>query len=151
MITFSVCRISGSGNVVSADRRLRLWGLAAAYADSGPVTVGHVCAAANSATVTDGAAIAVALTATPRETIYSSDRTASEIEELSLTLGEGPCVDALAGGLVLVPDLGTAQSSARWPLSLRRRRRPVRRRLRVAASGRRDPAWCVDPVPGRAG
>jgi hypothetical protein len=108
-------RMSGSGNVVSADRRLRLWGLAAACADSGPVTVGHVCAAAISATATDGAAIAVALTATPRETVYSSDRTASEIEELSLALGEGPCVDAFAGGLVLVPDLGAAQSWARWP------------------------------------
>lgn len=102
--------------MVSVDRRLRLWGLAAAYAASGPVTVAHVCAAATSTTVTDGAAIAVALTATPRETIYSSDRTASEIEELSLTLGEGPCVDALGGTLVLVPDLGTVQSRARWPV-----------------------------------
>jgi hypothetical protein len=100
---------------MGVDRRLRLWTLASAYADGGPVTVGHVCAAATASTGTDGAAIAVALTAAPRETIHSSDRTASDIEELSLTLGEGPCVDALSGGLVLVSDLGAAQSVARWP------------------------------------
>jgi hypothetical protein len=38
------------------------------------------------------------------------------MEELSLTLGEGPCVDALSGSLALVPDLSTAQCMARWPV-----------------------------------
>ncbi|GAB3844076.1 GAF domain-containing protein [Dactylosporangium cerinum] len=52
----------------------------------------------------------------PRETIYSSNRLASEAEELSLILGEGPCVDALAGGLALVPDLSTTHCLARWPV-----------------------------------
>lgn len=107
--------MSGSGSVVSTDRRLRLWSLAAAYAEGEPVTVEHVCSAAIATTATDGAAIAVALTATPRETIYSSDPTAEEVEELSLTLGEGPGVDALGGDLALVPDLGTNQCLARWP------------------------------------
>lgn len=97
--------MSGSGNVVSTDRRLRLWSLVAASAGGAPVTVEHVCSAAIAVTATDGAAIAVALTATPRESIYSSSRIASEMEELSLTLGEGPCVDALDGSLALVPDL----------------------------------------------
>ena len=101
--------------MVSTERRLRLWNLAAAYAGAGPVTIEHVCNAAISATATDGAAIAVALTATPRENIYSSSQVASEVEELSLTLGEGPCADALDGSLALIPDLSTAQCTARWP------------------------------------
>ncbi|WP_344404385.1 GAF and ANTAR domain-containing protein [Dactylosporangium fulvum] len=98
------------------DRRMRLWSLAASYAGVGPVTVEHVCAAAIAATATDGAAIAVALAATPHETIYSSDRIVSEAEELSLTFGEGPCADALRGDLILVPDLRSSQCMARWPV-----------------------------------
>ena len=102
--------------MVSAGRRLRLWSLAAAYAAGGPVAVEHVCSAAISATATDGAAIAVALSAAPRECIYCSNRTASAVEELSLTLGEGPCVDALDGSLALVPDLCATWCMTRWPV-----------------------------------
>jgi len=102
--------------VVSTDRRLRLWSLAAAYAEGEPVTVEHVCSAAVAVTATDAVAVAVALAATPRETIYSSDPIASQAEELSLTLGEGPGVDALEGALELVPDLATTQCQARWPV-----------------------------------
>ncbi|WP_426504324.1 GAF and ANTAR domain-containing protein [Dactylosporangium sp. McL0621] len=102
--------------MVSVDRRMRLWSLAAAFAGGESVTVEHVCVAAASATGTDGAAIAVALRATPRETICSSNRVASEAEELSLTLGEGPCVEALAGGLALVADISTTHCLARWPV-----------------------------------
>jgi hypothetical protein len=95
---------------------MRLWSLAAAHAGAGPVAVEHVCAAAIAATATDGAAVAVALEAAPRETIYSSNRIVSEVEELSLTLGEGPCMDALDGGLELVPDLSAGRCLARWPV-----------------------------------
>ncbi|UWZ39662.1 GAF and ANTAR domain-containing protein [Dactylosporangium roseum] len=101
---------------MSPDRRVRLWHLVVEQSDGGPVTVGHVCAAAMIATGTDGAAIAVALAATPRETIFSSSQLASQLEELSLTLGEGPCVDALFGGPSLIPDLGDASCTSRWPV-----------------------------------
>ena len=61
-------------------------------------------------------------------------------EELSLTLGEGPCVDALAGGLVLVPDLGTSPSwrggrFSRRPPWQAGARRSSRCRCRSARSG----------------
>lgn len=100
---------------MSPDRRVRLWHLVVEQSDGRPVTVGHVCAAAMIATGTDGAAIAVALAAAPRETIFSSSQLASRVEELSLTLGEGPCVDALVGGPSLIPDLGNASCTSRWP------------------------------------
>jgi hypothetical protein len=109
-------RTPGSDGAVSPDRRMRLWHLVVEQSGRGPVTVGHVCAAAMTATGTDGAAITVALAAAPRETIFSSSQLASQMEELSLTLGEGPCVDALVGGPSLIPDLCEASCMRRWPV-----------------------------------
>jgi len=59
--------------------------------------------------------VAVSLKSTPREAIYSSDEVVSELEELALTLGEGPCVDAFTGGPALVADLRFAECRTRWP------------------------------------
>ena len=101
---------------MNADRRMRLWSLVVEHAHGQPVTVEHVCAAAISATGVDSAAVTVMLSATPRETIYASDQVASELEELTLTLGEGPCVDAFTGGPALVADLTAPDCLARWPV-----------------------------------
>jgi hypothetical protein len=51
----------------------------------------------------------------PRETVYACDPTAAELEALTLTLGEGPGVDAVTGGPVLAGDLTSAQCATRWP------------------------------------
>jgi ANTAR domain len=101
---------------MTADRRMRLWSLVVEHAHGQPVTVGHACAAAVSATRVDSAAVTVTLTATPRETVYASDRLASDLEELTLTLGEGPCVDANIGSPALVADLTAPECLARWPV-----------------------------------
>ncbi len=104
------------GSVMNADRRMRLWSLVVDNAHGQPVTVEHVCAAAISASDVDSAAVSVMLSATPRETIYASDQVASDLEELTLTLGEGPCVDAFTGGPALVADLTASDCLARWPM-----------------------------------
>jgi len=103
-------------DVMSADRRMRLWGLVVERAGGGPVCVEYVCAVAMSAVGVDRAAVAVVLSASPRETMYASDPVAAEVEELALTLGEGPGVDALTGGPALVADLMAADCLARWPV-----------------------------------
>jgi hypothetical protein len=95
---------------------MRLWSLVVEHAHGGPVAVEHVCAAVMSAAGVDSAAVAVVLSATPRETMYASDQVASELEELTLTLGEGPCVDAFAGSPALIADLTAWQCLARWPV-----------------------------------
>jgi hypothetical protein len=100
---------------VSVDRRASLWGQVVEQAHGEPVTVEHVCAVAVAAAGMDHAAVTVVLNATPRETIYVTDQLASELEELTLTLGEGPGVDALERGPVLVADLMANHWSARWP------------------------------------
>jgi GAF domain/ANTAR domain len=101
---------------MNADRRIRLWSLVAEHARGEPVTVEHVCTAVLSAAGVDHAAVAVALSASPRETMYASDPVAGEVEELALTLGEGPGVDAFTGGPVLVADVSASDCLARWPV-----------------------------------
>ncbi len=83
---------------MTTERRIRLWRLIVEHARGGPVTIEHLGAAALEAVGVDGAAVTVVLPASVHETIYASDRLASDLEELTLTLGEGPGVDALAGG-----------------------------------------------------
>ncbi len=101
---------------MNPDRGLRLWGLLVEHADGAPVTVEHVCAVALTAVGVDAAAVTVTLSTTPRETLAVSDQLASELEELVLTLGEGPGVDAMAGSPTLVADLTAEACLARWPV-----------------------------------
>jgi hypothetical protein len=101
---------------MNADRRMRLWSLVVDLARGGPVGVEHVCAAVISATNVDSVAVTAVLSAVPREMVYASDEVAAELEELALTLGEGPCVDAVAGSVTLVADLTASDSVTRWPV-----------------------------------
>ncbi|WP_410665321.1 GAF and ANTAR domain-containing protein [Amycolatopsis sp. lyj-84] len=49
-----------------------------------------------------------------RGLVHATNRVSAGLEDLQLTVGEGPCLDAFAsGGPVLVPNLATA--IARWP------------------------------------
>ncbi|MEU4570173.1 GAF and ANTAR domain-containing protein [Micromonospora sp. NPDC023956] len=100
---------------MSTERRLRLWALVVAEARGGTVAVEHVCAVSVAVTGVDSAAVAVSLRDTPRETLAVSDLVASNLEELTLTLGEGPSVDAISGGPALVADLAGSHCRARWP------------------------------------
>ena len=101
---------------MNADRRMLLWTLVVEHAQGQPAGVEHVCAAVVSITGVDSVAVTVILDATPRETIHATDQVAADLEELTLTLGEGPGADAFAGAAVLVADLTTSDSLARWPV-----------------------------------
>src|SRR6185436_5778165 len=90
--------------------------LVVTHARGAPVTIVHVCAAAVAATGVDGAAVTVTLNEGLRETMYASDQVAADLEELTLTLGEGPGVDVRGGGGVLVADLSESDWQIRWPM-----------------------------------
>jgi hypothetical protein len=65
-----------------------------------------------------GAGIALVTDQGHRGVVHATDDVSALIEELQLTLGEGPCIDAVAGrGPVLVPDLARSPDLAvdRWP------------------------------------
>jgi len=101
---------------VTARRVTRVWAQIGKQSRGEPTTVAHVCAAAVAALTVDGAGVTVMVSRTVRETMYASDRVAGELEELQLTLGEGPCVDAFNdGGPVLAANLATPQCLATWP------------------------------------
>jgi hypothetical protein len=101
---------------MTTDRRLHLWSLVVADARGGPVAVDHVGSALISLAGVDASAVAVILAASPRETVYTSGQVAADMEELTLTLGEGPGMDALDGGPELAGDLSDARSQQRWPV-----------------------------------
>jgi len=100
---------------MSVDRRMRLWTLLVEEADGSAVAVGHVGSLAVTTAGVDACAVTVVLAASPRENLYASSRLAADLEEITTTLGEGPGIDALAGGPALAGDLNDPHSRARWP------------------------------------
>ena len=101
---------------MNQNRRLRLWQLLVEHADDRPVTVGHVGTVVLATAGVDRAAVTVVLAAMSRQTLATSGPEAAELEELTLTLGEGPGIDAVEGGPVLVSDLAAAECLTRWPM-----------------------------------
>ncbi|ROO63235.1 ANTAR domain-containing protein [Micromonospora sp. Llam0] len=104
------------GDPMHSGRRMRLWTAVLEAARGHTVEVDHVCTATVSVAGVDSAALAVILNATPRELLHATARTASELEDLTLTLGEGPGADAMSGGPVLVADLTATECRHRWPV-----------------------------------
>jgi ANTAR domain len=99
----------------SPDRRL--WSVLIGRAGGDAVTVGHACAAITTVTGVDGVAAVLATSATLRETVYAGDEIAARVEELTLTLGEGPGLDALRyGEPVLSADMTGPDARSRWPV-----------------------------------
>lgn len=96
------------------DRRVRLWNEVVEHAQGEAITVGHVCGATIRAAGVGAAAVSMVLDASPRETVYASAQLASEMAELTVTLGEGP--DALLESPCLVADLAAAEYQTRWPV-----------------------------------
>jgi hypothetical protein len=101
---------------MTTDPTLRVWTWVAEESRGAPVTLAHVCAAMVTGVRVDGAGLTVMVSATVRETMHATNDVATNLEELQLTLGQGPCVDTFVlDGPVLAPDLGTAEFLARWP------------------------------------
>lgn len=95
-----------------------LIGLEQVISGDGPGLAGgtrRLCSAAARALSASGAGLTVMVKDGIRAVTAASDPATERLEELQLTLGEGPCVDAFASRRpVLIPDLTTAL--ARWPV-----------------------------------
>lgn len=75
----------------------------------------RLCGAAGRALSASGAGLTVMVKDGMRGVTAASDQATERLEELQLTLGEGPCIDAFASQRpVLIPDLNSAAMS-RWP------------------------------------
>ncbi|MFE9413448.1 ANTAR domain-containing protein [Streptomyces sp. NPDC006704] len=81
------------------------------------VGVVDVCTAAVATLPVDGAGLSAMFTDTASHPMCSTDEISARLEELQLTLGEGPCVDAFAhGSAILTPDLLTSELQDCWPV-----------------------------------
>lgn len=74
-----------------------------------------MCTAAVAALPVGGAGVSAMSKAAASHPLCSTDDISEQLEELQLTLGEGPCVDAFArGSAVLTPDLLTVELQDHW-------------------------------------
>jgi hypothetical protein len=81
------------------------------------VSVVDVCVAAVTALPVGGSGVSAMSRTTASHPLCSTDDVSAQLEELQLTLGEGPCVDAFALGVaVLTPDLLSDEVLDRWPV-----------------------------------
>jgi len=97
---------------------LPLWAMVAEHAASrgGRAGVADACAVAVTAARVSGAGVTVMTRTQFGRVVCVTDDVSARVEELQLTFGEGPCVDAYAsGGPVLSADLGARQALRRWP------------------------------------
>ncbi|MFF3659516.1 GAF and ANTAR domain-containing protein [Streptomyces olivochromogenes] len=79
------------------------------------VGVVDVCTAAVAALPVGGAGLSAMSRSAASHPLCSTDDVSEQLEELQLTLGEGPCVDAFTqGSAVLTPDLLAAEVQDRW-------------------------------------
>ena len=91
---------------------------AAAERDAQPRRISELCVEMLGVT---GAGISMLTTSGNHGVVCATDEVSAKIEDLQLTLGEGPCIDSVRGGApVLISDLGALVefSGERWPAFL---------------------------------
>jgi hypothetical protein len=105
--------------VTEAIRADRVWGVVTAHAGAlgVPVSLRSLCQVAAAGLPVSGVAVSVRSDRVVSEVLCAVGGLSRELEELQLTVGEGPSLEVLGGGRsVLVGDLDCAEQQARWPL-----------------------------------
>ena len=105
--------------MMEASRADRVWGVVRTHADALGVAVSlrSLCQAAVARLPVSGVAVSVRGGRVVSEVFCAIGPLSRELEELQLTVGEGPSLEVLAGGRsVLVGELDCARQQARWPL-----------------------------------
>ncbi len=105
--------------MTEATRADQVWGVVTAHAEAlgVPVSLRCLCQAATARLPVSGVAVSVRSGRVVSEVLCATGPLSRELEELQLTVGEGPSVQVLTGGpSVLVDDLDCAQAQVRWPL-----------------------------------
>jgi len=97
----------------------RIWGAIGAHASAlgVPVSLRVLCETVAARLPVTGVAVAIRGGFVASEPLCVTDPLSRRLEELQLTLGEGPTLEVLAGApAILVEDLDTPVYQARWPL-----------------------------------
>jgi hypothetical protein len=102
----------------SGGHEARLWAMVAehATAQGRQAAVADACAVAVTVTHLSGGGVTMRTQMDSGRVICVTDQISAQIEELQLTFGEGPCMDAYGGrGPVLSSDLRGVDAMHRWP------------------------------------
>jgi ANTAR domain len=105
--------------VTKRSRLDQVWGAITAHASAlgVPVSLHVLCETAALRLPVTGVVVAIRGGFVASEPICATDPLSRRLEELQLTIGEGPTLDVLAGArTILVEDLDTPVYLARWPL-----------------------------------
>ena len=105
--------------MTKASRTERVWGAITARADAlgVPVSLRVLCETATDRLPITGVAVAIRGGFVASELICVTDPLSRRLEELQLTIGEGPTLDVLAGSSAIqVEDLDAPDYQKRWPL-----------------------------------
>ncbi|WP_372498603.1 GAF and ANTAR domain-containing protein [Yinghuangia soli] len=103
-------------NAVGRSARIRVLVAEHAARRGAQVGVLDVCTAAVADLPVQGAGVSAMSLSKSSHPLCSTDDVSEQLEELQLTLGEGPCVDAFAQGTaVLTADLLVDDVLGRWP------------------------------------
>lgn len=105
--------------MTKASRVDRVWAAITAHADAlgVPVSLRVLCETAAVRLPVTGVAVAIPGKFVVAELICVTDPLSHRMEELQLTIGEGPTLEVLAGhSSILVEDLDALEYQARWPL-----------------------------------
>jgi len=111
-------RGEGAAGGDDISRVARVWGLVAARATSrgGPESAQDVCAVAVASLGVSGAWVLTGGWTGPGFVTCVTDAVSESLAEVQLTLGEGPCPDAVTSGVpVLVAELRADGFGRRWP------------------------------------
>ncbi|OKJ97852.1 hypothetical protein AMK34_12920 [Amycolatopsis sp. CB00013] len=81
------------------------------------VTVEHACIVCGEVLEAAGVGLTLAAKGGPAEPVFATDERSRELEDLQFTLGEGPALEVMDGGtLVVVTDMTDSEASLRWPM-----------------------------------
>lgn len=101
------------------DRMMRVWRSIAndSAVDGTPVSLGTICDACVLHARMTGGWVTRAMTYPEADLVYRTDELAGHLDELHMSLGEGPAIDALGSGhAVAAADLASADCRTHWPV-----------------------------------
>jgi len=101
------------------DRIARVWEKLRSVASEtdSVVTVEHVCVVCGDVLEAAGAGLTLATHGGDVEPVFATDERSRELEDLQFTFGEGPALEVLHGGmLVVVTDVTSSEATLRWPM-----------------------------------
>jgi hypothetical protein len=124
-----------TGDAVHPDRTAKVWTRLheLAQREGKPVSIRHTCLVCAQAVSAVGAGLSLAPKGGLAEPMYATDERCRELEELQFTLGQGPSVEAMReGSLVVSTDLTDSATQRRWPaFALEATRRGVKSMVAV--------------------